>query len=251
MTHPILSADTPRLDILYSRHSASHLEQEGLALAREGVRRLGNTGAVLYLNTLTSQEEVEASTRDLKRVRGGEAFYAETFHFGQLVRKLSVLTHFIEDRGVRLVVLNCFEFAYVSQHHKKVLIQWLKGLRDAMGCRVMVLMTRMPAVSGQESILHLLAQTVVDAETPEEMAMMAALAPSALTPAATESAAVEEEEHVFVDEEELASAVHQQEAYESLPAGFRRRAALRNKELAPLDLTMRVAEQAVSVMGLN
>jgi hypothetical protein len=158
--HPLAIQDKERIDILFGGAEADALK-ESLALSRDILNHsIGDEEEILYINTLVSIRSFETHwRRALKEVHQNWRFRAMTLLDDELVHKLKFLTKTIEEKKMRYVILNGFEFAAMTPRHRIQIFSWLKSLRDKHGMSVTVFTQSGPRSYGTLGQMRFLSET--------------------------------------------------------------------------------------------
>lgn len=159
-THPLAVQAGTRLDILYGG-SEREVLKESIALSRDLMTEsLGKEDHILYINTLVSTQAFEFHERRAKKdVAQNRRFLSLTLLQDALAEDLEFLTKTIEEKNVRVVILNGFEFSAMTSRHRIEIFFWLKSVRDVMGARVVVFTQSGPRSYGTLGQMRFVSET--------------------------------------------------------------------------------------------
>jgi hypothetical protein len=92
---------------------------------------------VLYLNTLSSGREIERVADSVSR-RHRAKVMTMTLTSTTFAARLQFLGLTVAAKQIRVIILNCIDFAARTTNQKKALVHWLREMRDVHECRVIV-----------------------------------------------------------------------------------------------------------------
>lgn len=80
--------------------------------------------------------------------------------YTELTERLKMLTIMIEQKNVRLVVLNSFDFATQNSRQRLAIVHWARKMRDDLGVSIAIYMLHRPSDFGAMGQLALLADSI-------------------------------------------------------------------------------------------
>jgi hypothetical protein len=135
-THPLAAPSHAQIN-LYTKGRRANIIRDSFLLMKQAAPQLAKGQNILYVNTLTSADVVEEFADKISARYDREVctFTASSRNFMQ---RLDFLEHTISSKGIKLLILNAFEFAAIFSRQKTTLATWLREMRDAYGLRVAV-----------------------------------------------------------------------------------------------------------------
>jgi hypothetical protein len=159
-THPLVIPSYARIDVCYGGNREMTL-RDSLMIARQSVGYLSAGEHVLYINSLAQNDAIDdfAETISERHAAKVLAYHGSSRDFRQ---KLEMLSKMIEEKQVRVVVMNAIDLLAIGSKQKLAIVHWIQGLRDAKGVRVVVYSLMPIGTLGAMGTLRLIADTVFE-----------------------------------------------------------------------------------------
>jgi hypothetical protein len=145
-THPLADPLQSRLALFTGGRQASII-RDSFLLMKQAAPLLPKGDNILYINTLTTAAVVE-EVADKLSVRYKTEISTISISSRMMMERLEFIEHTIISKRIKLVILNCFEFAAIYSRQRSKLATWLREMRDAHDVRVVVYSHHEPQKSG-------------------------------------------------------------------------------------------------------
>ncbi len=162
--HPLGQFTQPRIDVLHGdkdlRMEAGYCE--AVEIARQQLATLNRDFGVLFINLTAAQSQIERDHVYACNARHADAgqFKHVTYRAGEFASKLGILTQAVVQKKLATIVICGLEFGFQSSRHKKLVVDWLKDLKDHFGRQVIVYSLHQPGNQGLDKTLVQLSDSV-------------------------------------------------------------------------------------------
>jgi hypothetical protein len=161
MIHPVLLQDSLRIDMIYGGDESSAMD-ESIKITRDYLNHIESDQPILYINTLVSRREFEMQAERLINRHPKKRLLSQaTYLDGTFMDQLRFFEQTIRSKGVRLVLINSFEFAAKDSRTRAELMFWIKKVRDELNASVILFSQRKPS-AGALGALRYMAKTVAE-----------------------------------------------------------------------------------------
>ncbi|HET6511738.1 MAG TPA: hypothetical protein VFH43_06070 [Candidatus Kapabacteria bacterium] len=167
-SHPLAQPTHARIDINYGSRQREVIK-DSVKFTRDAIVHLDAGDHILCLNTITSHKRMEML---MDSISERHAAKVKTFSESgaELIEHLPMLTKMVEDKRVRIIILNSLDFATQSPRQRTQLVHWLRKMRDDFEVRVIVYTMNEPAKFGATGQLAWIADTVEETHCRTESA---------------------------------------------------------------------------------
>lgn len=156
--HPLAQPTHARIDVCFGGDQES-VVKDSLTIMRQAVMYLSHGEHVLYINTLAAHKQIDEVAKAVS-IRQAAKVLAFTQYGTELTQRLTMLRTLVEEKNVRVVVMNSLDFATQNSRQRIAIVHWLREMRDELDVRVIVYSLHEPAKFGAMGQLGWIADTV-------------------------------------------------------------------------------------------
>jgi hypothetical protein len=136
MKHPFSTSTDRGIAYYYGGNRLSSIA-DSLVITKQCAATLTSGEHLLYLNTLTSHEEIERAA-DAISIRNRGKVLTQSLGSWNFCARLAFLSALIAVKKVKVIVLNSYDFSCRTPQQYRTLVHWLREMCDMHQCRIVV-----------------------------------------------------------------------------------------------------------------